>query len=593
MKSQTFYKKLIKLFLTVGILPTVILGLTTIFLSRDMTESKLIHETSKANQSCISSIEALIDSCVLSVYNLENTGITKELFIPEKFTLPQTQLFYEKAYSTASDLYDQLSDSSSEEGRSVLKRNNINIHLINTDTSQILSLHDTPSVYNLGTSANWGFYRVAKESSEPIVYFSKYSGPSNTEYIGTVVKAYYENNALQGYLAIDIPLDLLEEQTADSNDAISIQFSLITGQDYILWDNNKLEHTANFLSGNILPNNIEDHSIVRRDSGRFLFVSEYSSKYDLYLLGGFNLELVMRSFTVILYIWIISMIFILFFSILTAYKITRTVTTPLHALTTSMAQLEKGNFDVKAEVHSHDEFEYVANQFNIMCCKIKELFQKNQEKQALLRAAELQHLQAQINPHFLYNTLDSIKYLAKMNGEEEIFIMTKSLNSLLKNSFRISKEFVTLEDSLKDLSNYIAIQQIRFPGKFDYHLEIPDELLSCILPNLILQPIVENAILHGLEPIPGRGILNIQATVDGDDLSLIVSDDGIGMSEEKLSILKSSIDSPDSSSHIGLRNVHQRLRLYYGPGYGLKIQSILNRGTIITIKLSYRKEVLS
>lgn len=585
MKSKYLYKKLLKLFLLIGIVPILIIGFFTAFSINRLMENRFISEAMKANEQCLNAIELTTGYYLEALENFNGEGIVGCLLSSEVSDTDKKRLFYQHAYSAVSDLYLRLYPEQEDNRHLYPNKSITDIHLIDAETEQIFSLYDTPSSYRLSTNENWGVYRNAQSSKETVVYFCKYKNSSNMEFAATVMKAFYDGSELQGFLAFDIPSEILKAQMTASKDTLPIRFTLTTDQHYILWNDNQLKSSANFLSGDFEFPDESGYIIENQNDKRLLLVYHKSSQYNLLMLGGFDLVVLLGNMDPIFYMWIIVVGLMIVVCILTAVKITREVTTPLNIIASSMSIVEQGNFDVQISLKRNDEFEDVARHFNHMCAKIKELFQTNQEKQEMLRIAEIKRLHSQINPHFLYNTLDSIKYLAKLNGEEEIFIMTKNLNSLLKNGFRISKEFVTLADSLKDLSAYLAIQQIRFPDKFEYQVDVDEAFMSCVLPNLILQPIVENAVLHGLEPLQSKGSLMITAVQKENDLILIISDSGVGMTEEQLEALNSSLTVPNASAHIGMRNVHQRLQLYYGSEYGLSITSILHCGTTVTLKI--------
>ena len=202
----------------------------------------------------------------------------------------------------------------------------------------------------------------------------------------------------------------------------------------------------------------------------------------------------------------------------------------------------------------------------------------------------MKNLHSQINPHFLYNTLDSIKWLAKMNHEQEIYTMVKNLGFMLKNSMHLSREFVTIRESLNMLEAYIGIQQIRFADKFVIGTEIEEAIMDHKIPTLILQPLVENAMIHGLEPKPGIGTLMIRGFVKQGRLIFQIQDDGIGMEETELATLIASLNDRDGIEHIGLKNVNQRIKLYYGNAYGISVESMPGRGSSFTLTLPFLEE---
>jgi two-component system sensor histidine kinase YesM len=201
-------------------------------------------------------------------------------------------------------------------------------------------------------------------------------------------------------------------------------------------------------------------------------------------------------------------------------------------------------------------------------------------------------LQAQINPHFLYNTLDSIVWMAETNNSE-VVAMTEALARLFRITLSRGEDQITLEQELEHVRNYLIIQSIRYVNKFDYQIEADENLLQFKVLKLILQPLVENSIYHGIKNKRQKGHIGIIAHAIDGRLLIEVSDDGIGMSPEKAASLLSTMvnNGKDRLSGIGVRNVHERIQLYYGPEYGLQFESSPGLGTTVRIWLPLHNEI--
>ena len=207
---------------------------------------------------------------------------------------------------------------------------------------------------------------------------------------------------------------------------------------------------------------------------------------------------------------------------------------------------------------------------------------RREEQQKALSAARLRLYQTQLNPHFLYNTLDTIKWSAKIHQLPDVAVMAENLAAILRRAVS-SREFVTLEEELETIDSYMAIQKARLPEGFQYETEVPDSLRSAMVPKMLLQPLVENAVIHGVEQ-DGNGYICIIAAQDGEDLRISVFDDGRGMPPEVVRWINSpSPARPDG--HLGLYNLISILKIHYGEGYGLKARSEAGEGTTITIIL--------
>ena len=242
------------------------------------------------------------------------------------------------------------------------------------------------------------------------------------------------------------------------------------------------------------------------------------------LLGGIN-KLGSSIFLIGIICAIVSIILLV---LLSTYIIN-----PIIKLTKLMKKVEQEDFSVKAEIYSKDEVGELTNVFNKMIGKIRYLIEEVYKQQIVKKEAEFKLLQAQINPHFLYNTLDSINWIAKIKGVEDISKMVVALGQLMRVSISKGKSSVTLEEEMEYINNYLVIQGMRYRDKFKVIMEIDEISKKCIVPKMLMQPIVENALVHGIERKIGKGSILIQAISEYGNLLINVIDDGLGMNEEK------------------------------------------------------------
>jgi len=268
-------------------------------------------------------------------------------------------------------------------------------------------------------------------------------------------------------------------------------------------------------------------------------------------------------------------------SVLLSHRLSR----PIRNLQRNMRKVEKGNFDVQAEVAQMNEIGQLARTFNMMVGQIKNLMQEIVVTHENKRKSELQLLQAQINPHFLYNTLDSIVWMAETKQHEEVVQMTSALAKLFRASITKEQELVPVRIEVEHITNYLLIQKMRYSSKLDYRLEIPDSILEYGTLKILLQPFVENAIYHGIRNKPGIGTIVVRGTETGEGIVFEVEDDGLGMTEEQLEKIWHAPDGELRSGGIGIRNVNERIQLYFGRSYGIAIRSELAEGTVVTIRI--------
>lgn len=260
------------------------------------------------------------------------------------------------------------------------------------------------------------------------------------------------------------------------------------------------------------------------------------------------------------------------------------ITKPLQTLATFLKQADPEQPLPPYRVSSRDEVGLLVNSYNRLRKRIGNLTEQVKYKEELKIQANMRTLQAQINPHFLYNTLSSIRWMALMKKEKEIADMVGNLGDFLQFSLNKGREFCTVEQEVAHAKHYGNIQSIRFPNKFDIEFEIAQEMLDKPMLKLLLQPLIENALIHGIQKKEGRGRVFVSGYLQNDGMVFTIEDDGVGFQQEKLNELLAILDKPvDSDEPIigsyGIRNVHQRLTLYYGTSAGLQIRSKEGSGT--------------
>lgn len=262
------------------------------------------------------------------------------------------------------------------------------------------------------------------------------------------------------------------------------------------------------------------------------------------------------------------------------------ITKPIKVLRNSMKEIEKGNFE-KASIEGFGENEIgaLSNSFNIMTEKIQELMRENVEEQKEKRKSELKALQSQINPHFLYNTLDSIIWMAEGGKNQEVVLMTSSLAKLLRQSISNEDEVVTISKEIGYTFSYLTIQKMRYKDRLEFDINVDEEILDMRVIKLVLQPLVENAIYHGIKYKEGKGMVWITGGIEGDRVVLKVRDNGIGMDEDALEHIFEYKESSLKTNGVGVNNVNNRIKLYYGREYGLEFESEKGKGTSVSIIL--------
>ena len=290
-----------------------------------------------------------------------------------------------------------------------------------------------------------------------------------------------------------------------------------------------------------------------------------------------------RKETQLTYVLIAAALFVA--AVLIAILLSSMITKPIKALVKSMKKVEQGQFEnVTLQTVGHNEISALTNSFNIMTEVIHHLMIQNMEEQEQKRKSELMALQSQINPHFLYNTLDSIIWMAEGGKNREVVLMTSSLAKLLRQSISNEDEIVTIASEVEYTRSYLTIQKMRYQDRLEFSIDVDQDILDLKIVKLVLQPLVENAIYHGIKYKETKGMIWVTGRNLGSIIVIRVEDNGIGMTEEQLAHIFEKKTSRKSNG-VGAGNVNKRLRLYYGPEYGLTYESQLNVGTTVTIRI--------
>ena len=288
--------------------------------------------------------------------------------------------------------------------------------------------------------------------------------------------------------------------------------------------------------------------------------------------------------------WIIVVLIAFAFAATVSFSrwMTHKITDPIFGLVKATKMFSGGNFSVRFESNSHDEIDVLADSFNDMVREISLLVENIHRDERQMRDLELKLLQEQVNPHFLYNSLDAIMWLAEA-GENALAVkMVSSLSTFFRTGLSKGRDWITVRDEESHTRSYLEIQQFRYQDILSYEIRIPEEIGGYYMMRLMLQPIVENALYHGIKNRRAMGHILVIGEKDGGDLVFTVKDDGIGMKPEELEHMRELISGQarDESDHgFGVANVQQRIQLRYGPEYGVTVESVYGEGTCVRVRI--------
>ena len=295
-------------------------------------------------------------------------------------------------------------------------------------------------------------------------------------------------------------------------------------------------------------------------------------------------ELVTGRVADVLKILMVIILFVLIVILLSSFLLSRIISRPIHSLIKAMQDFETNAEEFSYQpVHGSREIGALSDSFGHMVVQIQELMEKVRSEEISLRKTELKALQAQINPHFLYNTLDAIGWMCEEERSKEAVEMVNALAKLFRISISKGHELIPIEKEVEHARNYLMIQNFRYKNQFTYSFNIEESCKSYLCNKITLQPIIENAIYHGIDRMVEEGKIEIRIFEEAEDIIFSVTDNGVGMSPEQCeNILKRE---PGDQTGIGIKNVNDRVKIYFGEKYGIKIESELDEGTLVSIRM--------
>ncbi|HBE76712.1 MAG TPA: hypothetical protein DDW65_02860 [Firmicutes bacterium] len=397
-----------------------------------------------------------------------------------------------------------------------------------------------------------------------------------------------------GFILIDANLKIIQEICENSNFGQNGKIMIVDQHGNIVYhtDETKIGAKLEPKFQQFLSN--QNINRMLKIAGEKMLVSSAVSAYTHWtVIGMIPLAELNRSTILIRNITIFIGLICLLLGVIVSIFIAKGISNPIRKLQRLMSQAEQGNFNLQMKLDHQDEIGQLTHSFNIMITKIKELINTVYDAQLVKKEAELAALQSQINPHFLYNTLEVIRGIAMTNKITSIVDISKSLAKLFRYSIHKEMEYVTLAEEIAHVKNYLTIQKYRYGDKIEVIYQIDEQILKQKSIKLILQPLVENAIYHGLETKIGKGRIEISGYQEAQDILIKIRDDGLGMSREQLDSLSQAMnsdqkwinDSKQTNLGIGVMNVNSRIKLHYGNNYSLKIESEPNKGTTVIIRI--------
>ncbi len=409
-----------------------------------------------------------------------------------------------------------------------------------------------------------------------------------------------ETNEAIGLILVDLDLQVIRDRLTGLKKKRNTEFYIVDTDGKLVYSYDESSLGEPFERPELM---LEDGAnegtrVMNIDGHRQLVTFSYSQRVGWQYITVTDLEpLLQPNESAILSNIVISTVVLLILLGIVSLFVSSSMTNPIKKLQRAMLQMGEERFYQVRGIETRDEIGSLVRSYNEMIGKINDLINTVYKAGIKEKEAQLNALQAQINPHFLYNTLNSIGCMAEVKEVPEITVVCKAVSDLFRYSITSGSDLVTLREELDSVGQYMTIQSFRYDNRIEAIINREESLMGVMVMKLSLQPIVENAVYHGLEPRRGKGIVIINMELERDCIRLSVFDNGVGMSEDKLNLLRQSLvhgrtaDPQAKTGGIGFLNVHERLRLYYGERYGVTIDSQEGSGTSVQLRLPYLTDV--
>ncbi len=573
------FKRLFISFILCSILPLIIIGGLMYGFSLNFLNKTLHEQTVTSINTFHERINSRISAYEIMIDNIQNSRKISESLNPESGLKIDSNEIYEIMYEVMV----------AEEIKPV-------IHITNLDGSRIFSTSSFPESYKPGLLDKWGVFREIDNLTQGPVIYSQEMGSSREGRTIIVVgdRIYDESGVHTGYVLVEMPRQVVFEKARVFNSGLSMHMVILDENGYTLFDTVNSEMEGKFQQASYMDfEKIRTHKPIKQLTGNntFLHLEHRDNRLNTVTIVNVSSNIFHAFKQILTLIVIVGSVFSLFASVILAVLQARSISRPIKELISVMNEVEKGALEIRADIRNRDEIGDLGKYFNQMLDRLNIYMDQVLEKQKQLRTTEIKMLQAQIKPHFIYNTLDVIKWSVKLGRNEETISVVTNLARLLRFSIDSVDEFLTIRSNIEFINSYLAIQRIKYNNSFEVITEIDPALMDCKIPRLILQPFIENSIIHGFgKTNKSDGIITITGRFRDCDCSeeegncrvieFRVYDNGIGMTEQEIEEL--TFERPEN--HIGIYNVDKRIKMYFGKDFGVSINS-KTHGTEVVIRM--------
>lgn len=586
-KNFTIKLKLVLLFFILTTVPITIVGTFSYYQAKNTISKLTIESAMKTTEQLSSNIRTIFNETEIFLEIGNHQSIRHALLNNDQSI----------SYDSIKEIFDAYRNSYK------YNRNVLDIYIIGKNRKVISERRGVFKLEQAQFEANPIYNAISKETNRVLVlpnYTSEYLSYDNVGNIisfGTTINDKVTGEIL-GVIAIDFDTSIFEQICSKATMGNTGKFYILDKSNMLIFNPSKeyVDHVSDYKWYEIF--NKKSGSTIQKLTGiDYLIVSDIPDNlaFGWKIFGEVPIYEIMKdAYNIkILTINMIGICLILSLGLFTF--LTDIITRPIRILKKQMLAAEKGDLEATVKIEGNDEFSELGKSFNEMIKKIKQLVENNNKEHEKLKKAEFNIMQAQINPHFLYNSLDAIIWMAESGDKDKIIDIVTALSGFFRISLSKGADIITLEKELEHCKNYLIIQKMRYGELLSYNFYIDKNILTEKIIKITLQPIIENAIYHGIKNRKNGGTISISVLMINEfEIEILVNDNGIGIENDKLRELKCTLAEFDSNNNLeastkqtgfGLNNVNERIKLYFGEKYGVSIDSIWNVGTTVKIKI--------
>lgn len=571
-RNFSFKRKLLIIFLIVGMIPLILLWIyDTVFIIKSTYEK--IYSFTNSNTKIASE---LIESNISTYEKIVN-------YVADNYDV---QRIMKKENSKGNNIDDKFYDTQElyKISTAILatQSTEVPLHIINLDKSSRFST--TNYYYPIYKDSRGDFYKQLSENEDVVInkIHRRVDGDNSKDTVLSIGKSIIDKETKQiiGYVVLDVYDSYFDEIFEFTSFIKESNVMVFDDNGFIITDKNNKNSTGFKLDSKYLLKMNDKSGVIdiSMDGKNYLGYYTSANKKKIRVMELIPKKYFLEEFLNNIKLIIILTIFVIIIAIYFAIFMSKKISKPILEIKSLMKEVEKGNLEISIKNHTNDEIGELSRGFNHMIKKLDRLILEDYKKELLVQQAEFNALKSQVNPHFLYNSLGVISWMARLGEDDSVIKATDELAKFFRYNVNSSEDIVNVKRELEQINSYLTIQNYRYKDRFESIINIEEDILDCMILKLMLQPLVENAIVHGLEEKLGNGTIIINGFKSDDNLCFQIKDNGVGIENSKT-----------KGEGIGLKNLDKRIKIFYGEDYGV-FHSKEEEFTVFTVIVPKKEE---